>query len=74
MVEEKLTDAWNPEEISSQLKASHQSDVSHESVCQHIYAHKRTGGKLNKTLRCQKTQKKHCSGRQRRGTIPSQAL
>ena len=72
VVEEKLAEAWSPEQISGHLEASHQPGVSYESIYQYIYANKRAGGTLHKTLRCQKTRKKRSSGRERRGTISHQ--
>jgi IS30 family transposase len=69
VVEEKLAEAWSPEQISGHLKARCQPGVSYESIYLHIYADKRAGGSFHKTLRCQKTRKKRSSGRERRGTI-----
>jgi IS30 family transposase len=46
--------------------------VSHEAIYQHIYADKRAGGILHRTLRCQKLRRKRYGGRERRGTIPNQ--
>ncbi len=72
VVEIKLAEAWSPEQISGYLKVNGQPRVSHESIYQHIYADKRAGGTLHRTLRCQKVRKKRYGGRERRGTIPNQ--
>ncbi|MDP2794277.1 MAG: IS30 family transposase [Sulfurisoma sp.] len=72
MVDVKLGETWSPEQISGYLKANGQPTVSHESIYQHIYADKRAGGTLHRTLRCQKTRRKRYGGRERRGTIPNQ--
>jgi IS30 family transposase len=72
MVEVKLAQTWSPEQISGYLKANGQPTVSHESIYQRIYADKRAGGTLHRTLRCQKARKKRYGGRERRGTIPNQ--
>ena len=72
IVEGKLAETWSPEQISGHLKANGQVSVSHEAIYQRIYADKRRGGTLHRTLRCQKTRKKRYGGRDRRGTIPNQ--
>jgi hypothetical protein len=63
---------WSPEQISGHLKANGQPGVSHETIYQRIYADKRRGGTLHRTLRCQKARKKRYGARERRGTIPNQ--
>ena len=72
MVDAKLAETWSPEQISGYLKVNEHSTVSHESIYQHIYADKRAGGNLHRTLRCQKARRKRYGGRERRGTIPNQ--
>ena len=72
VVESKLAETWSPEQISRRLKLSGEPGVSHESIYRHIYADKRAGGTLHRTLRCQKMRKKRYGGRERRGTIPNQ--
>jgi IS30 family transposase len=69
----KLGETWNPEQISGHLKADGQATVSHEAIYQRIYADKRAGGTLHRTLRCQKARRKRYGVRERRGTIPNQA-
>lgn len=71
-VETRLAETWSPEQISGYLKANDQPTVSHESIYLHIYADKRAGGTLHRTLRCQKARRKRYGGRERRGTIPNQ--
>ena len=72
MVDVKLGETWSPEQISGYLRANGQTTVSHESIYQRIYADKRAGGALHRTLRCQKARRKRYGGRERRGTIPNQ--
>jgi IS30 family transposase len=72
VVDAKLIETWSPEQISGYLKLNDQIGVSHESIYQHIYADKRSGGTLHQTLRCQKARKKRYGGRERRGTIANQ--
>ena len=71
-VEAKLAETWSPEQIAGHLKANQQPTVSHETIYQRIYADKRAGGTLHRTLRCQKARRKRQGGRERRGTIPNQ--
>ncbi|WP_294258126.1 IS30 family transposase [Propionivibrio sp.] len=72
VVEAKLADTWSPEQISGHLKANKQPTVSHEAIYQRIYADKRAGGTLHRSLRCQKARRKRYGRRERRGTIPNQ--
>jgi IS30 family transposase len=72
VVDEKLGLCWSPEQISGRLKEDGMPSVSHESIYKRIYADKRSGGLLYKTLRCQKLRKKRYGSRERRGTIPNQ--
>lgn len=72
LVATRLGQTWSPEQISGHLKLSAETVVSHESIYQHIYADKRAGGTLHRTLRCQRMRKKRYGGRERRGTIPNQ--
>ena len=71
-VDERLSELWSPEQICGRLKERGLPSVSHEAIYQRIYADKRNGGTLHRTLRCQKTRKKRYGGRERRGTIPNQ--
>ena len=72
VVDEKLAMYWSPEQISGRLKADGMPSVSHESIYKRIYAAKRAGGVLHKSLRCQKQRRKRYGSRERRGTIPNQ--
>ena len=72
MVEAKLSETWSPEQISGYLKVNGQPAVSHESIYRRIYANKRAGGTLHRTLRCQKARRKRDGGRDRRDAIPNQ--
>lgn len=71
-VDERLSELWSPEQICGRLKERGLPSVSHEAIYQRIYADKRNGGTLHRTLRCQKTRKQRYGGRERRGTIPNQ--
>ena len=72
LVDVKLGETWSPEQVAGYLKVNGQATVSHESIYQRIYADKRAGGTLHRTLRCQKARRKRYGGRERRGTIPNQ--
>ncbi len=71
-VETRLSETWSPEQISGYLKTNDKPGVSHECIYQRIYADKKNGGTLHRSLRCQKTRRKCYDGRERRGTIPNQ--
>jgi transposase, IS30 family len=71
-VGDKLAQTWSPEQIAGFLLVSALAGVSHESIYQHIYRDKRSGGSLHLSLRCQKERKKRHTGRARRGSIPNQ--
>jgi IS30 family transposase len=72
VVDAQLAATWSPEQICGRLKDQGLPSVSHEAIYQHIYADKRAGGILHRTLRCQKLRRKRYGGRERRGTIPNQ--
>ena len=63
--EEMLAQEWSPEQISGHAA------ISTETVYQRIYADKRAGGLLWKSLRCQKQRKKRYGKIERRGIIPN---
>jgi transposase, IS30 family len=63
--EEMLAQDWSPEQISGHAA------ISTETVYQRIYADKRAGGSLWKSLRCQKQRKKRYGKIERRGVIPN---
>jgi IS30 family transposase len=66
LVAERLNLQWSPEQIAASLP------VSHETIYQHVYADKASGGVLWKQLRCQKKKRKrYAGGRDRRGQIIS---
>jgi IS30 family transposase len=48
--------------------------ISHERICQYIYADQRSGGDLYHCLRCQKPRRKRYGSYDRRGCIPNQVL
>ncbi len=64
---------WSPQQISAILRRDGIADVSHESIYQHIYADKRSGGSLHRHLRHRcKSYRKRGLGRERRGQIRNQ--
>jgi IS30 family transposase len=69
IVEEKVELDWSPEKNSGWLKLERGIAISHESIYQHIYVDKRTGGDLHTHLRGQKKRHKCQGGRDRRGKI-----
>lgn len=70
-VEEKLREAWSPEQISGHLEAVMQPGISHETIYQRVYADKQAGGHLWTYLRCQKVRKKRYGTPEHRGSIPN---
>ena len=71
-IEEYLTERqWSPEQISGFLKSQGLPFVSHERIYQHIWADKKAGGTLYKSLR--HSGKKYCKQKGKtsgRGVIP----
>lgn len=66
---------WSPEQISGFFKKEAIGDISHETIYQHIYADKRSGGSLHQHLRHKcKSYRKRGSGRERRGRIRNQVM
>jgi IS30 family transposase len=62
---------WSPQQISGALKLSDGTQVSHESLYQHIWADKREGGVLYRHLRQQGKRRNKRSGKNAgRGMIP----
>ncbi len=61
----RLREEWSPDQISKH------AEISIETVYQRVYADKRAGGLLWKSLRCQKLRKKRYGKAERRGTIPN---
>jgi len=70
LVEEKLREHWSPEQISGTCQAQGFS-ISTEWIYLYVYADKRAGGDLWKSLRRQKKRRKRAGGRDRRGKIPN---
>jgi IS30 family transposase len=70
--EVRIREEWSPEQVSGRLKREGVGSISHETIYQRIYADKRAGGTLHRSLRCQKKRRKrYGSGRTRRGQIPN---
>ena len=67
-----LNEEWSPDQIAGRLKKEGIANISHESIYQHIWKDKRTGGTLYKHLRYNgKKYNKRSSGRAGRGCIPN---
>jgi len=71
-VDTLLRQAWSPEQIRGRLRHEQGQTLSHEWIYQHIYADKRTGGDLYRSLRCQKKRRKRYGTYSRRGRIANQ--
>ncbi len=72
IIEEKLLEEWSPEQISGRLNAEGIANISQESIYQHIWKNKRSGGKLYTHLRHHgKKYNKRSSGKAGRGCIPN---
>jgi IS30 family transposase len=72
IIEEKLLEEWSPDQISGRLKEKDIASISHESIYQHIWKNKRSGGMLFKKLRHNgKKYNKRSSGKAGRGCIPN---
>jgi IS30 family transposase len=74
---EKIDDAiiaeqWSPEQISGRFALESGEKVSHESIYQHIWRDKKSGGKLFKNLRQRGKKRNKRSGKNAgRGCIPN---
>jgi len=63
---------WSPEQISGRFKLENGVNVSHESIYQHIWRDKKSGGELWKNLRQQGKKRNKRSGKNAgRGCIPN---
>ena len=51
LIESKLREEWSPEQISGWLLEEHQDLISHETIYQHIWLDKKSGGDLYTYLR-----------------------
>ena len=72
IIEEKIREKWSPEQISGRLKLEYNISISYESIYQHIWADKRTGGDLYTHLRhAGKKYNKRSSDKAGRGCIPN---
>ena len=71
-VEFYLKQEWSPEQISGYLKLRENIHISHETIYQHVWADKRSGGTLYRHLRwCHKKKRKRYGSNDRRGQIPN---
>lgn len=53
LIESKLREKWSPEQISGWLLEKHSQLLSHETIYQHVWDDKRSGGDLHTHLRRQ---------------------
>ena len=71
-IETNLLEKWSPDQISGRLMGEDIASISHESIYQHIWKDKRSGGTLFKHLRHHgKKYNKRSSGKAGRGCIPN---
>ena len=69
-IERHLCEKWSPEQIAGHLEKEGTANISHETIYQHIWQDKRTGGALHEHLRHNgKKYNKRSSGRAGRGCI-----
>ena len=73
IIEEKLLEEeWSPDQIAGRLEEEGIANISHETIYQHIWKDKRTGGTLYQHLRHHgKKYNKRSSGKAGRGCIPN---
>jgi IS30 family transposase len=70
LVEEKLSEKWSPEQIAGVLGAN-DIEISHESIYRYVWADKKLGGHLYKSLRRRGKKYNHRSAKTAgRGCIP----
>jgi len=53
VIDSKIKEAWSPEQISGWLREEQNTLISHETIYQHIWSDKRSGGQLFQHLRRQ---------------------
>jgi len=71
-VEQLLHEDWSPEQVCLWLHEAGEQSVSHESIYQHIYRDKISGGDLHTHLRCKKQRRKRYGSYDRRGKLINQ--
>jgi IS30 family transposase len=71
-VEALICEEWSPEQIVGRIAMEQGVSISHEWIYQYVYADKRSGGDLYRSLRCQKVRRKRYGLYSRRGCIPNQ--
>lgn len=74
-VERMLGKQDSPEQISGRLGLENKPKVSHETVYQHVYRDKKSGGELYKNLRfSHKKRRKRLGTKAKRGKIPNKTM
>jgi IS30 family transposase len=72
IIERHLREDWSPEQIAGRLDKEGIANISHETIYQHIWQDKSTGGTLHEHLRHNgKKYNKRTSGKAGRGCIPN---
>lgn len=70
-IEMLIRQEWSPEQITKRFEMEKGVRISHEWIYQYVYADKRSGGDLYRSLRCQKVRRKRYGSYDRRGVIPN---
>jgi IS30 family transposase len=70
-VDRLIREEWSPEQVVGRLEQEQGIGISHEWIYQYLYADKRSGGDLYRSLRCQKVRRKRYGAYDRRGIIPN---
>lgn len=65
-----IREEWSPEQVVGRLEQEQGIGISPEWIYQYLYADKRGGGDLYRSLRCQKARRKRYGAYDRRGIIP----
>ncbi len=69
-VEALLREQWSPEQVAGRIAMEQGISISHEWIYKYIYADRRSGGDLHKSLRCQKARRKRYGTYSRRARSP----
>ncbi|MGH8402183.1 MAG: IS30 family transposase, partial [Gammaproteobacteria bacterium] len=68
-VERLIRQEWSPVEIRDRLIKEGARPISHEWIYQHLYRDKQAGGRLYRSLRCQRQRRKRYGPPERRGQL-----
>jgi len=70
-IEALIRQEWRPEQITRRIEMEQGVRISHEWIYPSVYADRRSGGDLYRSLRCQKVRRKRYGAYDRRGAIPN---